>query len=196
MREIILKDSGPRLIFTSAGRLKLLRTGSDSFAEHNDASEELARRVCPAFREALPVADRFRITRTEAVQFARLPAAEGSAVEAVLGVHAPGGWFTSSEPKPVDHPSVLQALKTFHDNVAAALAYGNFAIRVRGAEKVEALAQLYDVVLAGDVAVVPSNRNHYRCQGVALVNLKEISSNERLELNSNPDAFLEAVFGR
>jgi hypothetical protein len=196
MREIIIKSSGPRLIFSDAGRLKLLRTGSDSFAEHNDATEQLARKVCPLFLEVQPTTERFRIAKTESVHFVMLPVVDGGPVEAVLGVNTPGGWFTPSETQPLDHASVLYSLKTFHDDVAAALAWGNFAIRVRGADKVEALAQFYESVLAGDVAVAPSERNHYQCQGVALVDLKELSRDERFELNRNSDTFLEAIFGR
>lgn len=195
MREIIFKKSGPRLVFSSSGQLKQLRTGSDSFAEHNDASEQLAPKLCPGYMGGPAPSEMYRVTKKELVQFVRLPADELGPVEAVLGVNVAGGHpFASPHELPVNHPSILRFLRTFHDDVAAALGYGNFAIRVRGADKVEALARFYEAILAGDVALIPSERNHYETPGVALVNLKELTESELLELNRSPQKFLEATF--
>lgn len=197
MREIIFKNTGPRLVFSSAGRLKQLRTGSDSYCEHNDAAEQLASKVCEGFSAGPAISDMYRISKPQLLEFVALPENESGVVEAVLGANLPGGHaFTASELPSVGAPSVLRALETFHDDVAAALAWGNFAIRVRGSAKAKALAQFHAAILAGDVVVVPCERNHYNCSGVALVNLKELTDDERVLLETDTQAFLQLSFGK
>lgn len=196
MREIIFKDSGPKLIFSSTGQLKQLRTGTDSFAEHNDASELLSQKVCAGLSaNGRAIADRYRITKAELIEFATLPHSEGGIAQAVMGMCQPGGHpFTTYEARRMDDASVLSTLRTFHQDVAASLAWGNFAIRVRGVEKVAALAQFHAAVLAGDVVVVPNSMSHYNSHGVALVNLKELTAEERTLLEKDPDDYLKSSF--
>lgn len=196
MREIIFKNSGPRLVFSSSGQLKQLRTGTDSYAEHNQACELLAPKVCAGARAGTAVTDMYRITRGEVVDFFTLPREEGGTAEAVFGVNQPGGhMFVPSEPRALDSPSALKySLSTFHDDVAAAVGWGNFAIRVRGIEKVAALAQFHAAVLAGNVVLVPSTNSHFNSHGVALVNLNELTPEERSLLEQDRDLFLKTSF--
>jgi hypothetical protein len=196
MREIIFEDSGPRLVFSGSGQLKQLRTGTDSFAEHNDACELLARKVCQGFNASYALTDMYRVTRGRRFEFITLPVGDDGTAEAVFGVNQPGGhMFTPSEPRPVSDPSFLKySLSNFHGDVAAALGWGNFAIRVRGADKVAALAQFHAAVLAGDVVVVPSTNSHFNSHGVALVNLKELTAEERSLLEKDRDLFLKTSF--
>jgi len=195
MRQIMFKDTGPRLVFSSTGEIKMLRTGSDGFAEHNDASAQLALKLCSIPRAGATIADRFRITKPLLMQFVTLEVAEGAEPEAVLGANLPGGhWFTGTEKHGLDHSSVLSALQQFHDDVAAALAWGNFAIRVRGAENVAALAGFCAAIHTEDVIIAPIPSNSLDCHGIALVNLKLLAPEELEQLEANANKYLTASF--
>jgi len=194
MREIIFKDSGPRLVFSSTGNLKLVRTGHDGYAEHNNATELVGRKICATLKGGNAISDMYRIAEPELVGFVTLPADTG-AVEAVLGVHQPGGhMFTLSEAYPMDSSLVLSSLRSFHGDVAASVAWGNFAIGVRGAHAVQALTHLYAAIQAGDVVVVPCVRSQRDVHGVVLANLKEFTDEERALLDTEPDLFLKQSF--
>lgn len=195
MREIIFKDSGPKLVFSANGKLKQLRTGTDSFAEHNDACEILARKICAERPASRAVADMYRIAKGELVEFVMLPVGADGTIEAVLGVIQPGGHvFTPSIKRPVDDPSVLSSLKNYHGDVAASLAWGNFAIRVRSVDNVKALAHFYAAVVVGDVAIVPNTTSHYNSHGVVLVDVAALSAEERQMLETDPDLYLKTSF--
>lgn len=194
MREIIFKDSGPCLVFSSTGNLKLVRTGHDGYAEHNVATEQVVRKLCENFSASGAIIDRFRISKPELVGFITMPAGTG-AVEAVLGVHQPGEHvFGPREALPLDSPRVLSSLRTFHGDVAASVAWGNFAIGVRGATAVEALTRLYAAIHVGDVVIVPSMGSQRETHGVVLASLKELTDEERGQLNAEPDMFLKHSF--
>jgi hypothetical protein len=194
MREIIFSDSGPRLVFSDTGNLKLLRTGHDGYAEHNDATELVARKICAGLKSGDAITDKYRIAQPALVGFVTLPAGTGT-VEAVLGVHQPGGhMFTLSEARPMDSSTVLASLRSFHGDVAASVAWGNFAIGVRGAKAVQALTQLYAAIQTGDVVVVPGVRSQRSVHGIVLANLKELTEEDRALLNAEPDIFLKQSF--
>lgn len=194
MREIIFKDSGPRLIYSGTGAVKLVRTGHDGYAEHNAATEHVVPKICENYSASGVIIDRFRLTKPELVGFITLPAGTG-AVEAVLGMHQPGEHvFGPREALPLDSPRVLSSLRTFHGDVAASVAWGNFAIGVRGATAVQALTRLYAAVHAGDVVIVPSMGSQREIHGVILANLKELTNEERAQLNAEPDMFLKQSF--
>jgi hypothetical protein len=194
MREIIFNDSGPRLVFSSTGNLKLVRTGHDGYAEHNNATAMLGRKICAGPGDGRTIADIYRIAHPELVGFVTLPT-DTEGVEAVLGVHQPGGhMFALSEAHPMDSSLVLSSLRSFHGDVAASMAWGNFAIGVRGERAVQALTQLYSAIQAGDVALVPSLRSQNGVHGIVLANLTELTDEERIQLNTEPDIFLKQSF--
>jgi len=195
MREILFASSGPKLVFSAAGQIKLLRTGTDGYHEHNSANELLALPVCDVDSAGFTSRmDRYRVRKSELVQFAVLPGESGGEVEAVIGVNEAGGHaFVSAHPSPIAHPDTLRRLTTYHRGIAAALAYGNFAVRVRGEQYVAALTQLYESCIAGNVAVVPAMAYHAD-DGVVLVGLNEFTVDELALLEKDPRQFLRTSF--
>ena len=195
MRELIFEPIWARLVYSCAGRLKLLHTGTDGYAEHNNAAELLAPKICAGFTAATSVTEAYRVSKVDLVQFFTLPGENGEPVEAVLGVNEPGGhMFTGSRKHPLNHPTVLKELCSYRDDVAVAVAWGNFAIRVRGAEAVAALAHFHKELLAGHVVLVHGAR--VQREGITLVNLMELSQAERDQLDADIDAYLKASLKR
>lgn len=176
MREIC--SSHPRLVYSANGALKLVRTGTDHACEHNHGPFQLAPVLRAGhFPENATLLDKCRVAKPELVEFHRLPVETGLDEEAILGVNLVCGRpALPSELPSLTHPQTLSSLRYFHDGVASALTDGNFAIRVRGAAKVEALAQFHQEMIAGNVALLPDSWN---ITGVAFVNVKELSPSER-----------------
>lgn len=134
-----------------------------------------------------------RITNPHLLQFHHLPKGPGGRPEAVFGFNGAHGPVEQSDQQlPLTASHILFNLEIFHDDVAAALGYGNFAIRVRGTRLVKALLHFHQVAQAGDVAL--ASYESEGSQGVALVNLKLLSSAEHQQLDKRPHDFLWHVF--
>jgi len=192
MREVRLEQWGPRLVFSPTGQLQMLRTGADGCAEHNDPAEYLLPKLCPGAPSSEIMAVN-PITQGHLLEYAGLPHNSASQPEAVMGYNGPPGpWFNGTESKPIDHRYVLSSLTEFQGDVASAVAWGNFAIRVRGAANVEALAEFHAAVLAGNAALVTGARYKGNPHGVALINMKTLSIEELAALKSDVQGFLRS----
>jgi hypothetical protein len=187
MRRIIFPNTGPRFVLNAEGFFRQLSTGSDSFCEHNMPENHLNRWVCsrPPIRGRAPteaeIFESLRITHGELFQFVQLPDNEDGQPEALLG-YAKG--------RDIATPAVLRELRFEKSDIAAALASGHFAIRVRGEALVQALAEFHQAIQAGHVAIAPgSHLDPYypygHTEGLVLVNLKTLSDEERTKLTKD-----------
>lgn len=198
MRLIRMSSSGPKFVFSDTGQLKVIRTGSDGYAEHKNAADYLCRRRNTGLfpKQGDSPVESGRIIHGEHLQFKKLPVNPESPPEALFGYYGPRGfgyWRNESEQSPIDAPSVLSELKgRERDDIAAAVAYGNFVFRVRGLGNVEALAQFYEAILAGDVVL--ASCRYFENFGIALINTSLLTQAESKSLQDDPDEFLRTAF--
>lgn len=191
MREIIFESSGPRFLFAEDGRLQQICTGNDSCHEHKRASSFLALRVClrPGRPEvgaldAIAELNRYQVSASAPIEFLRLPTNDAGQPEAIFGYREPKhreqGRMMS--PCSVTEPEVLRTMQRNSGDIAAMLAYGNFAIRVRGQKLVDALAQFHEAIAAEQVVLAPGSRLMRGADGVVLVNRAALSAAELAQL--------------
>jgi hypothetical protein len=195
MKRITYKDSGPKFLFSTTGELKLLRTGSDTFEGQKNASDYLVPRLCTVDSVELKSSPltAHRITKADLLQFHHLPKGPGGRPEAVFGFNGANGPVErSGQQTPLTEGHVLFNLEIFYNDIAAALEYGNFAIRVRGKRLVQALSNFHQAALAGDIAL--ASYKSEGAQGVAFVNLTLLTPDEHQKLDKNPHDFLWNTF--
>lgn len=195
MRSIYSSSTGPRFVLSEDGFFKELSTGTDSYAEHNCPEHHLEFQLLSRIRyegekpTEQDVFEGLRITQGEKIQFRELAPDELNRPQAVLGFikneSRPG--FIAAE-RSVDDEQTLKALAfgIYGDqDIAAALAYGNFAIKVRGEQLVLALARFYEAIKAGTVHLAPGSRLQSRygwSYGLTMVDTAVLSPEERAQM--------------
>jgi hypothetical protein len=194
MRRIFSDSTGPRVVLSEDGFFKELSTGTDSYAEHNCPEHHLEFQLLSRIRyEGEKPTDNdifegLRIAHGDKVQFRELgPDAKGLP-QAVLGFikHEERPGFISAK-RSVDDERTLKELSAIYDDkdITAALAYGNFAIKVRGEQLVRALKHFYDAIQAGTVYLASGSRlnsKYGREFGLTMVNMAVLTDEERQQM--------------
>jgi hypothetical protein len=187
MREVIFESTGPRFLFAEDGQLKQICTGDDSYQEHKRATSFLAPHVClrpgrpeEGALDAIAELRRYQVVTSAPIEFSRLPTNDAGQAEAIFGYRQPKRCWQGRviSPCSVTEPKVLRTMQRIPGDIAAMLAYGNFAIRVRGQKLVETLAQFYEAIAAGQVVLAPGSHLMRGAGGVVLVNLDTLSADE------------------
>lgn len=200
MRRVMVSKfvrSGPRFVLSENGFFKELSTGNDGSHEHNFPESHLSQLLSAVSRKGgepteHELFESLRITQSENVQFHELGADEQNRPQAVLG-------YFKKRSYPgviVEEPSVaseefLNKLK-FRDydeqDIVSALAYGDFAVMVRGEQLVRALKHFYKAVQAGTVYLAPGSRlksQYGWSSGLTMVDMAVLSEEERQQMPSH-----------
>lgn len=166
---------GPQLSIDSQGVLTRISPGTDSYYEHKYPHHYLVPNLCvPATLEnGLPdykgeLLESRRIVFSEGFQFLRCPIQHDAEPQAIFGYHASASFGDSS---------VLREFKYCTKAVSAALAYGNFAIKVTGEEEIRALQSFYDATHRGQVTFVNALMGH-AAVSLVLVRLDTLPADE------------------
>jgi hypothetical protein len=192
MRRIYNTSLGPRFLLSEEGFFRELSTGTDSFAEHNCPEHYLEFQLFSRIRHEAEkptdaeIFEGLRIAHGEKVQYHELAVDEMNRPQAVLG-------FIKSEQRPgfltaerrVDDERTQKELIFRDQDIAAALAYGDFAIKVRGEQLVLALKHFYEAIQAGTVYAAPGSRlkSQYGWSfGLTMVNMAILSPEERQQM--------------
>jgi len=192
MRRIYSDTTGPRFVLSEDGFFKELSTGTDSYAEHNCPEHHLEFQLLSRIRyegekpTEREIFEGLRIAHGEKVQFRELEADEQGRPQAVMGFikkeDRPG--FISAERSVDDEQTQRELLYGMYgdQDIAAALAYGNFAIKVRGEQLVRALKHFYGAIQAGTVYLASGSRlksKYGRELGLTMVDMALLTDEER-----------------
>lgn len=203
MRRIYSSSTGPRFVLSEDGFFKELSTGTDSYAEQNCPEHYLEFQLLSRSRYAgeklteQEIFEGLRIAHGDKIQFCELAADEMNRPQAVLGFikqeQRPG--FITAERRVDDERTLNELFYGAYDDqeIAAALAYGNFAIKVRGEQLVRALKHFYDAIQAGTVYLASGSRlksQYGRIYGLTMVDMAVLSDGERQQM---PGQVIETV---